>query len=450
MLEAGLKLWNSPDVLPWSAWVERELDAARARGDALPRRLSASEEWLLWREAVHEACTGLEVLMPDALIEPVRRAIGRLDDYGLSLTSAATAESAVLLQARAGFRRRSDELNALGTTSWRDCSAHLQPSSRLLLAGFTALGPARRRWLEQHGARVAADSPVNNNWPVDGGSPVDGDPMLAADGVLAADVRAGADAAAVRVVGCDSPLLEAEAAAQWCAAELQRDSRARLLLVVPRLAQQRHLWERALSQRLDFVSLLTAGTSAAESPFAMEGGQALSAYPLVATALQLIAIASGPAQFEQLSAVLRSPYLAAIERNQCLRLDLWLREHNVGELQSEMLPRLVASVSAGLDALAAAALQSLVAAIQIGDRLSAATPAAWAQAFVQVLVRCGWPGGVLGSDEQQVRMRFDELLGEFAAIAAPAGNVSLRATSGAAIPAAMSPRPAGSANSAGR
>jgi ATP-dependent helicase/nuclease subunit B len=407
MLGAGLKVWNSPDVLPWSAWVERELDAARIRGESLARRLSAPEEWLLWRLAVQEACADLEVLMPDALIEPVRRAIGRLDDYGLPLSQAVTAESGVLLQARAGFRRRSHELNALGVTSWRDCAAHLQPSPRLLLAGFPALGPARRHWLEQHGARVAGDAPL------------DGDPGMTVRGVNVGDSAAGPTDQAARVIGCDNPLLEAEAAAHWCAAELRRDSRARLLLVVPRLAQQRHLWERALSQQLDFAALLAAGTSAGESPFAIEGGQALNAYPLVATALQLIAVATGPVPFEPLSAVLRSPYLAALDRGQCLRLELWLREHNVGELQPQMLPRLVAPVAAELGEAAAAMLQRLIAAIQIGDALSVATPAAWARAFAQVLSRCGWPGDALGSDEQQVRMRFDELLGEFAAIVAP-------------------------------
>ena len=158
MLAAGRRVWNSPDVLPWSAWIERELEFARARGETLPRRLSAPEEWLLWREAVHEACAGHDVLMPDALIEPVRRAIGRLDDYGLPLTRAASAETAVLLLARAAFRRRCAELRALGTTSWQDCAAYLHPSARLLLAGFPALGPARRQWLEQHGARGRASA----------------------------------------------------------------------------------------------------------------------------------------------------------------------------------------------------------------------------------------------------------------------------------------------------
>jgi probable DNA repair protein len=399
MLAVGLRVWDSPDVLPWSAWLERELDSARARGESLQRRLSAPEEWLLWREAVHEACAGLEVLMPDALIEPVRRAIGRLDDYALPLSRASSAESAVLLQARAGFRRRCAELGALGTTSWRECADHLRPSSRVLLAGFAALGPARRHWLEQHGARVAAEA-------------VTGGPLAA-----------GAGNATAQVIGCDNPLLEAEAAAQWCAAQLERDPQARLLLVVPRLAQLRHLWERALSQRLDFEAMLMAGTSSGESPFALEGGQALSAYPLVATALHLIAIAAGHAQFEQLSAVLRSPYQAAPDHNQCLRLDLWLRDHNVGEIQAETLPRLKAAVSTQLGETAAAVLQRLMSALELHDG-PVATPAAWAQAFASLLQRCGWPGvSILGSDEQQVRMRFDELLGEFAAIAAPVGRL---------------------------
>ena len=47
---------------------------------------------------------------------------------------------------------------------------------------------------------------------------------------------------------------------------------------------------------------------------------------------------------------------------------------------------------------------------------AAAGPAQWAQHFAHTLTGCGWPGTGLGSDEQQVRARFEELLGEFAAV----------------------------------
>ena len=240
----------------------------------------------------------------------------------MPLPIAGSAETAVLLQARAGFRRRCAELGVLGTTSWQDCAPYLRPSQQLLLAGFQVLGPVRRQWLQQRGARLAsaADAAVPDG---SGRAPV-------------ADTLGERP----RVIGCDNPLLEAQAAAQWCAAQLARDAAARLLLVVPRLAQQRHVWQRALAQRLDFRSLLAAGTSGSESPFAIEGGAPLDAYPLVATALQLIQLASGSVPFEQLSAVLRSPYLAALDRQQCLRLELWLREHNVGALDSAVLPQL--------------------------------------------------------------------------------------------------------------
>ena len=393
MLAAGLEVWNSPDVLPWSAWIERELDAARARGEALPRRLSAPEEWLLWREAILEACAGLQVLLPAALIEPVRRAVGRLDDYGLSIPHAATVETGVLLQARAHFRRRCEELGALGTTSWRDSAAHLRPSPRLLLAGFAPLGPARRTWLEQHGARTAPEPPEQ------------------------------VPSAGARAVGCESPLLEAETAAEWCAEWLSRDARARLLLVVPRLAQQRHLWQRALSQRLDFATLLGSGTSATESLFALEGGQPLSAYPLAVTALDLFALAAGPVPFERFSALLRSPYLSALDRDQCLDIDLWLREHNVADIDLQTLRQLVAPLSINLGESAAAVLRQLITALETDavDRVAIAPQ--WARTFAALLQRCGWPGPrTLGSDEQQVRLRFDELLGEFAAIGVPAGR----------------------------
>jgi probable DNA repair protein len=406
MLAAGRQVWPSPDVLPWSAWVERELDAARARGESLPRRLSASEEWLLWRAAVHEACDGLAVLMPDALIEPVRQAIGRLDDYGLPLPPASAAETAVLMQARSGFRRRCAQLKASAAGSWHEIRAHLRPSSQLLLAGFSALGPARRQWLEQHGARLA------------GGESADA-PACVAD-------------AATQVIGCDDPSLEAEAAAQWCAGQLAREPRARLLLVVRRLPQQRHLWERALSQQLDLGSLLDGGGGSGTSAFAIEGGQPLDTYPLVKVALQLVAIATGGGGFDELSAVLRSPYLSALDRDHCLRLDLWLRERTLGEGGAGMLARLVQPVADGLDEGAATVLRALLAAMAGGPgapaaaaavaaaatgTAAAAAPAEWAHWFAGLLSRCGWPGTGLVADEQQVRMRFDELLGELSSIA---------------------------------
>ena len=77
---------------------------------------------------------------------------------------------------------------------------------------------------------------------------------------------------------------------------------------------------------------------------------------------------------------------------------------------------------------AAAALLRLLEALDLyppGHSRRRAPASDWARCFADWLARSGWPGAALSSDEQQIRMRFDELLGEFAAMEADAGSLEL-------------------------
>jgi probable DNA repair protein len=390
-LGAGRRVWDSPDVLSWNAWLERGLDEARARGVPVPRRLSRAEEWWLWRQAVRAACSDLAVLWPDALIDSVRRAVLLLEDYGLELHDAASAETAVLLRAGEHFERRCHELHALWSRSWRACADYLQPASVTLMAGFAQLGSARRAWLDR----------IN---------------------VLSEPTEPEAAPGALQVLDFDNPELEAQAAAQWCAGRLAQDPGARLLLIVMRLPEQRHRWLRALGQSLDQHRILDPGSAQGHSVLAIEGGVPLIDYPLIATALRLLSLAAGEADFDALSAVLRTPFLDPAARAARLRLDLWLREHNIEATQLPLLQALIEPVNQAPDEAAAVVLRALIQALSlhappIVAPAAPAPPALWAQRFALVLARCGWPGPDLSSAEQQVRARFEELLGEFAAMA---------------------------------
>ncbi|HEX4049261.1 MAG TPA: PD-(D/E)XK nuclease family protein [Steroidobacteraceae bacterium] len=391
MLARGLTLWSSPDILPWGAWVERELEQARSRGEPLPRRLSSAEQWQLWREVVLQCSEPLQMLAPERLVDPVRRASAVLEDEGLTLDRTSSPEAALLLEAQAAYRHRCRELGALGSDSWVQCRAYLRPSAQLMLAGFTHLGAERRRWLEQHGAVVLEAD--DSGWP----------------------------ACQPHVSAHASPATESQAAADWCVEQLSQDPSARLLLIVPRLGQQRHHWLRALSQRLDPRGVL--GTDSGErAPYVIEGGRALAEHPLVSTALDVIALASGRADLEQLSALLRSPYLTGWDLPSRLRLDLWLREQGLDPPtlaglipQSELI-----GAQAGIQS--AALAQALYEALQVPPQ---STVGSWAECFAEWLARCGWPGEDLGSEEQQVRLRFDALLGELAALDPAARRLSL-------------------------
>ncbi len=388
MLARGRLVWDSPDVLPWTAWLERELDVAREAGIAVPRRLTSMEEWLLWQEAVHEVSVNVEILMPDGLIEPMRRAIGLMDDYGLTLRDAPTAEAMALKAARMHFDGRCADLKVIGRASWRELSAFIQSRGRLMLAGFDFAGDQRRRWLEERGAVPAAD-PIRD------------------------------DDDTTRTVVCNNPGQEADAAAAWCAERLALDGQSRLLVVVPQLREQRHLWERAFAQRLNPTALLNGSGSSAESNFALEGGRPLAEYRLVTTALNLVALGTGNARFEQLSQVLRSPYVSTASRDEWFALERWLRDHNVDGASLAGLAAMTPRIATSLGSSAEAALMSLLDTLRGAMPPGGASPDVWAQAWAKQLQRCGWPGGALGSDEQQVRMRFDELLGDFAAVAVP-------------------------------
>lgn len=387
-LAEGVRVWPTPAVLPWSAWLEQCLDDARARGALVPRRLSRAESWWLWREAVRAACTEeLGVLRPDGLVDAVRRATLLLEDFGVVLHEPATPEALVLLRAQAHFTRNCERRQALWSSSWRNCQGYIRLAGPAWVAGFDEIGPARRRWLSELG--------VETN-----------------------DVGHLPDAQGDAVVcSAEEPEQEARLAAQWCAEQLERDPTARLLLIVPRLMEHRHRWLRALSERL-----YPGGEGGATSPavVAVEGGEPLAGYALVQTALRLLSLSVGEIDSVSLSGVLRTPYLPAEGRARRLKLDAWLRAHNV-EVVPQRLPALIAAIAATLDPETAVTLSSISADTSWPLM---ATMSEWARSFAQTLQRCGWPGAGLGSDEQQQRQRFDELLGEFAALSSGDNSVA--------------------------
>lgn len=396
MLAQGLTLWPSPDILPWGAWVERELEQSRMHGEPVPRRLSAAEQWQLWREAVLQSAAGLQILAPERLIDPVRRAAEILEDYGLSLTPGDSPEAALLVAAHLAYRRRCREIGAVSSDSWLHCRDYLHPTERLMLVGFAGVGPARRRWLEQQGAQICEAGVLD--WPAC-------EPQVSAQPGAAA---------------------EAEAAAAWCAGHLSADPTARLLLVVPRLGQQRAHWVRALSQRLTAARILGAATpataTAERAPYVIEGGRTLAEHPLVGTAVTLIALGAGATSVEQLGVLLRSAYLPGAAGTARLRLELWLRERGLDPPTLAGLARQRERIGDEAGAETAALVQSLQDALAVPEP----APPSWAECFALWLEQCGWPGDPLDSDEQQVRQRFDALLGELAALDPQGRRLSLQ------------------------
>jgi probable DNA repair protein len=364
--------------------------------------LSATEEWLLWREAAAEACEGLDILMPASLADALRRSSALQRDWGLRWPGAPGSESAVLLRAQQAYARRCQERRAYSAADWthvlRDAGAF---ASSGVFAGFAAMGTALSARLRQLGAQF---------WPA---------------------AQAELPPAAFQVIACADGSEELQRAAQWCRLQLQQDPAARLLVVVPQLAQRRAAAVRAFEHGLHGGALLG---DPGEPLFAVEGGQPLSEYPMISAALALLAMAGAALGFTELAAVLRSPYVGCGTPAQRAALELSLRERNVHEASYARLcalarsqPEARAGAGGAGDGSIAAALEAIAPAV----RLPASTreyPPGWARRFAAALDAWGWPGrDPLDSAEQQQRDRFRELLGELALLGeggAPLGHAS--------------------------
>ena len=395
--------WRSCDVLPWSAWLARMAEGARH--DALRglRMLGPLEEWLLWREAALQAASGLGILMPASLADALRQSAAAKRDGGLRWSASPGSESALLGRVIASVERACQARGAVLGDDWPLLLRNASPSpAPLLFAGFEEMGAALRARLLALGAQFDAADAYAAGAPRE----ADGEPLAAGQPGL-------------ELVVASDPGDELRRAALWSRAMLARDPAARLLVIVPRLAQCRALAIQAFEHALGGAEVLGAETTMQR--FAIEGGVPLSDYPLVAAALALLTLGTRALEFAPLAALLRSSFLRCGTDSARAALELRLRDCNLHEAGMADLLRVLRSGSAPWCAELGTAWTAMAA------KLAAVTSARqhageWARAFASQLESWGWPGAQsLSSAEQQQRERFETLLGEFAALGQTSG-----------------------------
>ena len=394
-VSAGLSHWPSCDVLPWSAWLERT--AALARHGALRglRRLGAAEEWLAWRAAAIEAGEHTGMLMPATLADALRESSARVRDGSLRWPGTISSESALFERASAIMARHYREQAAVSLDDWlpllRDLSATATP---LLFAGFDEMGATLKRRLQDLGAIV--------------------DPGVASNASNADEVVSAADR-----------LDELRRAAHWSRTLLERDRSARVLIIVPRLAQVRAIATQTFDHELNGIETCEGGVL--RTRFAIEGGVPLSDYPLVSAGLGLLALGCKAVQFAELATLLRCDFLRCGTRAARAALELLLRDRQVTACNLAQLPALARAAAAAWSEPMAAALDTVLATVRQAA-LRHEQAGAWAPLFAAQLELWGWPGAqALGSGEQQQRERFEVLLGEFATLGSAGGPMSATA-----------------------
>ena len=371
----GLRVWESPDILPRGAWLERVWQECAYRDPSdTPVLLSAVQEEALWEQAI-AGSSDADVLL----------------DLPATVSAAAQAWSlANAWEARCEapeFRGLHDPEAFLGwmhtierklrENGWITASQLPQALldrvtagtvvlGALFHAGFDELSPADRRLFDACHARAWNSPP--------------------------AIVKPRQTRVALR--DCAEELIHA---ATWARRKLEAHPEARIGVIVRGLAGLSAATERIFDDifhgRLDFAH----DTAAA---FHISAGAPSSEVPLIAEALLILGIKSG-LRIGEAGMLLRSLFLG-MDKSHASRFYAELRRQGIEVVSFE-----VESVRRAFPAMAKAA-------DELRERQY---PSEWSAAFSKLLQRAGWPGNrPLNPAEHQAVEHWKNLLSELAAL----------------------------------
>ena len=400
-IAAGQRVWDTPAILPWSAWLRSQYEALVDAGYTERTLLSPHQERLLWEQVVRDSPEGGALLRPAAAARSAQRTWQLLYDWRISPESLdyyPDEQTRLFVTWSWHFEElcrqarglSAAELGALLGGALQDGT--IVPPRRIRLAGFDSLTPQQQRLREN----------------------------LAEAGCDIEEWHEAEQTAATRRLALHTREQEYLAAADWAREQLAAHPGARLAIVSARLQEDRDGLERSLRQVLDPAGFLPGRPPA--PLFNVSLGRPLSEYPLVAHLLLGLRLAMDkPLSLHELGVLLRSPFIGghAGEWLQRAGLDRRLREHGRPWLRRAELLYQAHRQSEG----DAAYCPALVARLrQLQDLLDTLpredSPNAWAGHLLKLIDTLGWPGEQPpDSSEYQQIGRLRDLISEFSTLA---------------------------------
>jgi probable DNA repair protein len=407
---AGHAVWESPAVLPHTAWLARLWDeiGESSAADRQPLLLPDAVTSVLWERIILESKTGPRLLHPEKAAELAKDAYTLANQWRVPLSNSETTEELrTFREWRAIYEKRCAEENWLDLARLPDAIAEQVKNgsavvpARIIYAGFDDLTPQAIALNDAFQGRGAALS----TWRAPPVAPA---------------------AEAVRSVLPD-PEAEIDAAARWARALLEKEAPSSdadpIGIVVPGLSNRCGVIERIFHEILDPGSPLHE--SASNRPFNLSAAPALAEVSCVRAALEWLSPLRQSTPFNQLSAMLRSPFLAGAEseRDSRARLDAELRRINRAELSWEWLARFAGDAERSARIACPVLCERLGRTIEQEDKLNSDGgrkhgAVTWAEFFDKRLRRLlGWPGErPHSSHEQQAVEAWREMLAAFAAL----------------------------------
>lgn len=394
--ERGLKVWETPAVLPIDDWIERcwqQLINANLPLTHHQTRLHGLPETLLWERIIRDDEKSL-LLKPFATAKQAQAAWRTLQlwcceinrEFYFHPDCSRFADWAKQFQRHCQQQQLmtfADQTRAV-ITAFANQQLNVEPD--ILLIGFQHLPPLYEEL-------IATAANQHRHYQPPAQTPV------------------------CQKLACNDAAEEFQLAAQWAKQQLEANINQRLAIIVPDLAQQRSHIETTLAAVFEPHSLLPA-TARYQLPFNISAGISLNQTPLVICALNLLELLRHEFSYQTLYALLKSPFISLDEKADFaspVELELFLREGGWPQFNLSRLIQLISS-QAKLKARYAAFLSALKAAQALQEQSSKkAQLSHWATLFNTLLRNFNWPGGTrrLDSIEFQHHRRWQQALVDF-------------------------------------
>jgi ATP-dependent helicase/nuclease subunit B len=396
-LAQGALAWESADILPFGALVERMWDDAlySELAPEMPVLLGPVQELALWQQAVANRRPDARLFSDEAAAAECARSwqLAHAWRVALEATPFWNEDARAFLEWAEHYKRVTREGGHTDRARLPDVviphvgHAAIRRPLTLVLYGFDLLPPQVRDFLQAlatTGTAILASDPVPQSGKV--------------SRVCLADARS-----------------EILAAARWARSRLESGA-TRIGIVVPDLAHSR------LRVHRHFANVLQPDHSIAQTPpvlpFNVSLGAPLAQAPIVADALHVLALARGEASFERVSRVVRSAFIAGgeSERDARARLDARLRKRAAPVMSLDALRRLCGSAHSPPAPILVDRLDRL-AKLKQASFSGTRNASEWAKLFSEALRAMGFPGErATDSAEHQAFARWHELLAEFATV----------------------------------
>lgn len=383
MQQAGLKIWDTPEIISYQGWLSRCLGEL---GDSW-RLLNKNAAVRLWEQLIEDSSRGtkLELLQLGKTAEKAYEAYQLLREYDVSLAGCfLTEDQQVFSRWQEQFRLACEqqewldrsELPAYICTALRE--RRLSLPRQILLVGFDQLPP---------GAEQLAASCRELGVPCE-----------------QASLSGGVARKMLRYAATDEDH-EIEQAARWARRLLDEGAESVGVVVFDLQAKRRKI-ERIFRDQIDPAA--TPLLHDEEANFTLSLGSPLVEQGVVHAACELLATGR-QLSLEQLSFLLRTPYLGGSQKEADSRAQLDVRIRSFRQLQISL---------SGLEGLVVENDQ-LKLLRKICLIIDAATkdnqrrmPGEWAEKFAVQLQEIGWPGerSMASSEYQAIKAWREKLL----------------------------------------